>query len=165
MMPQQFPGNPRPARRIKRKRKVTANKGWTNTQKEMRGDEVLVELTGLVSGTRAQYLKGVWQYIKDKKLQHPWSKRIIIPDEKFAKLMGIRGHAIQVFTMLRCMERHYQKNEDGNGTAWRIQRIWEKVIFVPYPSWLLNLLNCKLNHLKLQKNLDLCENYWFEQVD
>jgi chromatin remodeling complex protein RSC6 len=83
----------------------------------MRGDEVLVELTGLVSGTRAQYLKGIWQYIKDKKLQHPWSKRIIIPDEKFAKLMGIRGHAIQVFTMLRCMERHYQKNEDGNGTA------------------------------------------------
>jgi hypothetical protein len=58
-----------------------------------------------------------------------------------------------VFTMLRCMERHYQKNEDGNGTAWRIQRIWEKVIFVPYPSWLLNLLNCKLNHLKLQKIL------------
>jgi hypothetical protein len=32
---QRFPWDPRPARRIKKRRRATTNKGWTNTQKQM----------------------------------------------------------------------------------------------------------------------------------
>jgi chromatin remodeling complex protein RSC6 len=112
-----FPWDPRPARRIKKRRRVTTNKGWTNTQKEMRGDEVLVEVTGLASGTRGQYVRGVWQYIKANHLQTPNDGRRIIPDATLARLMGIEGRPFKAFTMLRYIERHLQKNEAGNETA------------------------------------------------
>jgi chromatin remodeling complex protein RSC6 len=117
MMFQRFPWDPRPARKIKKRRRVTTNKGWTNTQKEMRGDEVLVEVTGLASGTRAQYVRGVWQYIKANHLQIPNEGRRIIPDATLARLMGIEGRPFKAFTMLRYIERHLQKNEAGNETA------------------------------------------------
>jgi chromatin remodeling complex protein RSC6 len=112
-----MPWYPRRARKIKKRRKVTNNKGWSNFRKEMRGDEVLVEVTGLASGTRAQYVRGVWQYIKANHLQTPNDGRRIIPDATLARLMGIEGEQFNAFTMLRYIERHLQKNEDGNGTA------------------------------------------------
>jgi chromatin remodeling complex protein RSC6 len=108
MMFQRFPWDPRPARKIKKRRRVTTNKGWTNTQKEMRGDEVLVEVTGLASGTRAQYVRGVWQYIKANHLQIPNEGR---------RIMGIEGQPCNAFTMLRYIERHLLRNEAGNETA------------------------------------------------
>ena len=132
-----FPWDPRPARRIKKRRRATTNKGWTNTQKEMRGDEVLVAVTGLASGTRGQYVRGVWQYIKANHLQTPNDGRRIIPDATLARLMGIEGQQFNAFTMLRYIERHLLRNEAGNETAWRIQTIWEKLI----PLWLLNIFN------------------------
>ncbi len=141
MMFQRFPWDPRPTRKIKKRRRVTTNKGWTNTQKEMRGDEVLVEVTGLASGTRAQYVRGVWQYIKANHLQTPNDGRRIIPDATLARLMGIEGEQFNAFTMLRYIERHLQKNEDGNGTAWRIQTI---LIF--------ELVNSKLFKIPIKGN-------------
>ena len=92
---------------------MATNKGWANIRKEVRGDEVLVEVTGLASGTRAQYVRGVWQYIKTNNLQMPHDGRRVIPDATLARLMGIQGQPMNAFTMLRYIERHLQ-TEEGN---------------------------------------------------
>ena len=115
--PRRNPWDPRPARKIKRKRKVTTNKGWANSQKEMRGDQVLLELTGLATGTRGQFVRGVWQYIKANNLQQRYDGRMIVPDETMARLMGTQGQRINAFTMLRHIERHLQRIEDVNVNA------------------------------------------------
>ena len=116
-MPQWNPWDRRPARRVKKKRRVTTNKGWANSQKEMRGDEVLLELTGLATGTRGQFVRGVWQYIKAHNLQTPRDGRLIIPDAPMARLMGVEGQAMNAFVMLRFIERHLQRIEVVNGPA------------------------------------------------
>ena len=95
---------------------MAGNKGWANIRKEVRGDEVLVEVTGLASGTRAQYVKGVWQYIKANNLQSQRDGRIIVPDATLARLMGTQGQPINAFTMLRHIERHLQAGE-GNAAV------------------------------------------------
>ena len=93
---------------------MTTNKGWANSQKEMRGDQVLLELTGLATGTRGQFVRGVWQYIKANNLQERYDGRMIVPDETMAMLMGTQGQPINAFTMLRHIERHLQRIEDVN---------------------------------------------------
>jgi hypothetical protein len=51
--------------------------------------------------------------------------------------------------MLRYIERHLLRNEAGNETAWRIQTIWDKLILVQLPLWLLNILI--ETHLEIDK--------------
>ena len=105
------PWDRRPARKVKKQRKKTPNKGHANLKKEMEGDDILVELTGKTSATRGEYVKLIWKYIKDNKLQKASDGRVIVPDEKLAKLMGVQGHEMNAFLMLRFIERHLKKTD------------------------------------------------------
>ena len=106
-----YPWQQRPVKKVKKHRKTTTNRGHANLKKEMEGDDILVELTGKVSATRGEYVKLIWKYIKDNKLQKKGDGRVIVPDEKLAKLMGVQGQEINAFVMLRFIERHLKKKE------------------------------------------------------
>ena len=103
------PWDRRPVRKVKKRRAKTQNKGHANLKKEMEGDDILVELTGKASATRGEYVKLIWKYIKDNRLQKAGDGRIIVPDEKLAKLMGVQGQEMSAFVMLRFIERHLKK--------------------------------------------------------
>ena len=72
-------------------------------------DEVLLELTGLASGTLEEYVKGIWEYVEANTLHVPGNLRMIVPNETFARLMGTPGYAIDGFTMVRYMRGHLQR--------------------------------------------------------
>ena len=101
--------NRRQARKVKKQKRKTPNKGHANLKKKMEGDDILVELTGKTSATRGEYVKLIWKYIKDNKLQKAGDGRVIVPDEKLAKLMGVQGQEMNAFLMLRFIERHLKK--------------------------------------------------------
>ena len=107
MAPTQNPGDPN---KPEKKSKAKTNKGWENLNIEVEGDEVLLELTGLASATRAQYVQAIWAYIKDNKLQSARDGRMIVPDEKLAKLTG--RDEISAFSMPTYIERHLKKKEE-----------------------------------------------------
>ena len=72
-------------------------------------DEVLLELTGLASGTLEEYVKGIWEYVEANTLHVPGNLRMIVPNETFARLMGTPGRAIDGFTMVRYIRGHLQR--------------------------------------------------------
>ena len=95
-------------KRLRRKRSEN-NPGYGNMTKEVSGDQVLEDLTGLAQATRPQYVRLLWQYIKRENLQLKTDGRVIIPDERFARLMGQVGVAINAFRMTKYIEEHLLK--------------------------------------------------------
>ena len=91
------------------KSKASKTKRGINILKPVHGDAVLIQLTGLKSGARCDYVKQIWAYIKKHKLQSKNDGRIITPNKDLAKLMGVEGQKINAFTMTRYIEQHLIK--------------------------------------------------------
>ena len=91
-----------------------ANRAAAKSKREqiVQGDEVLVKLTGLESGTRAEYVNRIWCYILQNKLLVTQDGSIIKLDKDLAKLMGNEGLEGQEFNSIRMSKRfdkHYIK--------------------------------------------------------
>ena len=54
--------------------------------------------------TRPQIVKGLWEYIKSKKLQDPKSKRMIVPDAKLSEVLGKKP--IDMLKMAGLLNKH-----------------------------------------------------------
>ena len=57
--------------------------------------------------TRPQIVKGLWEYIKAKRLQDPKSKRMIVPDAKLSEVLGKRP--IDMLKMAGLLNKHILK--------------------------------------------------------
>jgi chromatin remodeling complex protein RSC6 len=61
---------------------------------------------------RTEVTKYVIQYIKDNSLQYKDNKKIIVPDTKLSKLLGVENKneiVITYFNIQRYMNRHFIK--------------------------------------------------------
>ena len=67
----------------------------------------LAEITGAKKLTRPQVVKKIWAYIKAKKLQDPKNKRMILPDEKLAKVIGKKP--IDMMKLASLLSKHFTK--------------------------------------------------------
>ena len=107
---------PNPNRKHRRKKRppprklVRENRGHGNMTRLVRGDDVLVGLTEVAEASRPQYVRLIWQYIKQHNLQKEGDGRIIIPDQRLSRLMGEEGKEINAFTMMRYLEQHFLKD-------------------------------------------------------
>lgn len=70
------------------KEKAPKEKRAAPLQPECQLSEPLAAIVGADRLTRAQVLKKLWEYIKEKQLQDPQNKRMIIPDEKLSTLFN-----------------------------------------------------------------------------
>ena len=57
--------------------------------------------------TRPQIVKGLWEYIKAKKLQDPKNKRMICPDEKLSKVIGKKP--VDMMKLAGLLSKHLKK--------------------------------------------------------
>ena len=101
----------RPRRSIVHRPNATENRGWSNVSVHIVADDVLFKLTGLQTGTWAQYHKALWAYIKKNNLQDQEDGRFFRPDSEFAKLMGEVGILVNGFTMGHAIKEHSFRNE------------------------------------------------------
>lgn len=53
---------------------------------------------------RTQVVKKMWSYIKKHKRQDPENKRMILPDEKLAPIIGKKG--CDMFKMTKAISKH-----------------------------------------------------------
>lgn len=67
--------------------------------------DILADLVGAKELSRGDVLKKIWEYIKAKKLQDPNNKRLIVPDEKLAKVFG-SDEPLDMFKMAGVISRH-----------------------------------------------------------
>ncbi|MFT5319323.1 MAG: DNA topoisomerase-1 [Chlamydiales bacterium] len=68
----------------------------------------LQALVGVPEMQRTQVIKQVWVYIKDKGLQDPKDKRIIMPDEKLGAVLGTT-EPINMFKLTGAISKHIMK--------------------------------------------------------
>mmetsp|Transcript_16432 Transcript_16432/g.31913 ORF Transcript_16432/g.31913 Transcript_16432/m.31913 type:complete len:106 (-) Transcript_16432:187-504(-) len=64
----------------------------------------LFEVIEQATATRADVVKGIWNYIKAKKLQNPDNRREIICDVKLRQLFG--KDKVGMFEMNKLVQRH-----------------------------------------------------------
>ena len=57
--------------------------------------------------SRAEVVKRLWAYIKDKKLQDHENKQFFTPDAKMAKIFG--KEKIKAFGMIKYLKEHFLK--------------------------------------------------------
>ena len=72
--------------------------------KPMKLSDDLADIVGKKEASRAECVKVLWVYIKDKNLQDPDNKQFFKPDKKLAKVFGtdrIRG-----FGMVKFLSTH-----------------------------------------------------------
>lgn len=55
--------------------------------------------------SRIQVVKGIWEYIKDKKLQDKVNKQFINPDAKMAEIFG--KEKVKAFGMVKFLKGHF----------------------------------------------------------
>ncbi|KAK6091253.1 hypothetical protein MT418_008225 [Batrachochytrium dendrobatidis] len=67
-------------------------------------------IVGVSELSRAQALKEIWLYIKDKKLQDPLNKRMIICDEKFKNMFKV--DQLDMYQMNRGLGGHMVRKEE-----------------------------------------------------
>merc|ERR1712021_194081 len=68
--------------------------------KPMKLSDDLADIVGKKEASRAECVKELWAYIKEKNLQDPKNKRFFTPDKKMAKVFGtdlIRGVSMAKF--------------------------------------------------------------------
>jgi DNA topoisomerase-1 len=68
--------------------KKTTTKKKTSSQPAKTLSKELQAVVGVASLSRPEVTKKLWDYIKAKNLQDPKNKRMIIPDDKLAKVFG-----------------------------------------------------------------------------
>jgi chromatin remodeling complex protein RSC6 len=66
--------------------------------------EDLEAIVGKGPMPRTQVVKKMWVYIKKHKRQDPENMRMILPDEKLAKIIGKK--AIDMFKMTKAISKH-----------------------------------------------------------
>ena len=74
-------------------------------QKEYQLSAEFKEIVGADTSTRGNATKMIWAYIKKHDLQDPENKRVIVPDEKLAKIFGSK-EPIDMFQMARVISPH-----------------------------------------------------------
>lgn len=70
--------------------------------------EALAAIVGSKELPRAEILKGVWAYIKEKNLQDPKDKRMIVPDALLEKLFETK-EPIKMFQLAGIISKHIHK--------------------------------------------------------
>ena len=65
----------------------------------------LFEVTQMATGSRADVVKALWDYIKTNKLQDPANKREIICDYKLQNLF--QQHRVGMFETNRLLQKHF----------------------------------------------------------
>ena len=68
--------------------------------KPMKLSDDLADIVGKKEASRAECVKELWAYIKEKNLQDPKNKGYFTPDKKMAKVFGtdrVRGFGMQKF--------------------------------------------------------------------
>lgn len=65
----------------------------------------LAEVVGTSEMTRGEVTKALWVYIKEKNLQDPKDKRMIVPDDKLKKIFG-SAEPVSMFKMTALVTKH-----------------------------------------------------------
>ena len=135
------------------KSKASKTKRGINILKPVHGDAVLIQLTGLKSGARCEYVRQIWGFIKKHKLQSKNDGRIITPNKDLAKLMGVEGQKINAFTMTRYIEQHLIKKWLEN-CQWKVtnRKISAMQIFCAHYST-IDLLKVQIIQIRIKELL------------
>ena len=70
----------------------------------------LAAIVGQKEASRAQLMKLLWTYLKEKNLQDPENKQYFTPDKKMAKVFG--KDKIKGFSMAKFLKPHLTDLED-----------------------------------------------------
>lgn len=68
----------------------------------------LAAVLGTATSTRADVLKNIWVYIREHNLQNPKDKRMIVPDQKLAKVFGTK-EGVNMMAMAKILASHMNK--------------------------------------------------------
>ena len=63
-------------------------------------NDKLAKICGFSFGTRAQFVRGVWLYIKKNKLQKSGNGRFFVPDKRLAEITGTEGKEMNGFKVI-----------------------------------------------------------------
>ena len=85
-------------------KKVTAKKEKQSGEGGKQLSPALAELIGSDTLERPQVVKKIWDYIKERQLQDPQDKRMIIPDEKLSKVLGTKP--VSMFQLNKLLSAH-----------------------------------------------------------
>jgi chromatin remodeling complex protein RSC6 len=80
------------------------NSGRQNVIKEVQADEHLQAVIGVERATRGQILRLIWVYIRNNNLQNPLNRKMIIPDQTLAAVIG--ANEILCCQMMKNLEQH-----------------------------------------------------------
>ena len=69
----------------------------------------LADIVGKKEASRAELMKLLWAYLKEKNLQDPENKQYFTPDKKMAKVFG--EDKIKAFTMAKYLGPHLSNIE------------------------------------------------------
>ena len=97
--------------KAKAKKKSTGPKKPRNVKPSDLSPE-MAEFLGETELPLTQVIKKTWEHIKANDLQDPKDKRIIIPDEKLAKIFG-SSEPIQMFKMTKLLSQHLTKKPES----------------------------------------------------
>ncbi|MFV0341226.1 MAG: type I DNA topoisomerase [Parachlamydiaceae bacterium] len=89
-------------------KKPKAKAKSTRTQAELTLSPELAAVLGTSTSTRADVLKNIWEYIRNHNLQNPKDKRVIVPDDKLAKVFGTK-EGVNMMAMAKILVSHMQK--------------------------------------------------------
>jgi len=103
----------------KRKKAVKRKTAKKKTAKKRSGGKGITSMTYAVSSdlqavvgsgrlTRPQIVKKLWVYIKAKKCQDPVKRRMIVPDEKLARVFGGK-RPVDMLKMAGLINKHIKK--------------------------------------------------------
>ena len=94
----------RPAKTAKKSSKTKA-KRKPRVMPERKLSPELAAIVGADEMSRGQVVKKIWEYIKTNNLQDPENKRMIIPDDKLAKIFGSK-EPLQMFKLVAVLNPH-----------------------------------------------------------
>ncbi len=72
-------------------------------------DDTLGAIVGRGSRTRPEIVRGLWEYVREHRLQDTRDGRFIVPDRKFSRVMGAEGRRINAFRMAKFINTHIKK--------------------------------------------------------
>ncbi|KAH9811674.1 hypothetical protein DFH28DRAFT_435193 [Melampsora americana] len=85
----------------------TSNKG---IHKELNCSSALANVIGVLTCSRPQVVKKIWEYIKSNNLQDPQDKRQILCDEKMRAIFNVK--TVHMFTMNKLLGEHLWADEE-----------------------------------------------------
>ena len=105
----------KPAKSTKKAAKKAAKKTTKKTTKKTIAQneyELSKELSAVVNEkklSRPETTKKIWEYIKENNLQDPKNKRLIVPDEKLAKVFGSKK-PLDMMQLAKVLGKHFKKS-------------------------------------------------------